>query len=102
MARWIYFYNLTNLFFSILPNEYEARLDREIWGCVKYIGIPYETVMRMPIYKRKNFIRMHNEEQEGIKQKEEAANNKNKVNGELINNFAKMEQANQINREKNR
>ena len=81
-----------------MPNEYEAKLDKEVWGCVKYIGIPYETVMKMPVYKRKNFIRMHNEEQAGIDHKRNLEENRNKVSGELINDYAKLEQANKINK----
>ena len=52
---------LTNMFFSILPNEYERQLKEEIWGCFKYIGIPMETIMSMPIQDRKFYIIKHNE-----------------------------------------
>lgn len=82
-----------------MPNEYEARLEREVWGCVKYIGIPYETVMKMPIYKRKDYIRLHNEEQEGITKQREKDNSKNTVSGMMINDYAKLEQANNDNRQ---
>lgn len=54
------FYRLTNLFFSILPDEYEKNFKEEIWGCFKYIGIPMETLMNMPISDRKFYIMMHN------------------------------------------
>jgi hypothetical protein len=48
------------MFFSILPNEYERQLKEEIWGCFKYIGIPMETLMNMPISDRKYYIMLHN------------------------------------------
>lgn len=81
-----------------MPNEYETRLEREIWGCVKYIGIPYETVMKMPIYKRKDYIRLHNEEQEGIARQHNKDSSKSTVSGMMINDYAKLEQANKDNR----
>ena len=54
------FYNLTNSYFSILPNEFEKNLKDEIWGCFKYIGIPMDTIMNMPIQDRKYYIMKHN------------------------------------------
>jgi hypothetical protein len=32
----------------------------EIWGCFKYIGIPMDTLMNMPISDRKFYIMLHN------------------------------------------
>ena len=54
------FYHLTNLFFSTLPDEYERSFKEELWGCFKYIGIPMETLMNMPISDRKFYIMLHN------------------------------------------
>lgn len=51
---------MTNLFFSTLPNEYERIFKEELWGCFKYIGIPMETLMNMPIADRKYYIMLHN------------------------------------------
>ena len=51
---------MTNLFFSTLPNNFERNLKEEIWGCFKYVGIPLDTIMNMPIADRKFFITMHN------------------------------------------
>jgi hypothetical protein len=48
----------------MLPSEYERSLRDEIWGCFKYIGIPMETVMRLPIQERKYYIHKHNKEVE--------------------------------------
>ena len=60
MAHKKCFYRLTNLFFSTLPNEYERIFKEEIWGCFKYIGIPMDTLMNMPIADRKFYIMLHN------------------------------------------
>lgn len=90
------FYNLTNLFFSTLPNDYEETLNNEIWGCVKFVGIPYDTVMSMPVYKRKDIIRRHNEYVEEENRKYGGGDNHE--NGEAINIYARMEQANKANR----
>jgi hypothetical protein len=56
---------LTTLFFSTLPNEYEKSFKEEIWGCFKYIGIPMETLMNMPIADRKYYIMLHNKTEKG-------------------------------------
>lgn len=83
---------MTNLFFSILPNEYELAFKEEIWGCCKYIGLPYDTVMSMPIQDRKFYIMKHNEEQEKHNQTHNANNNTSTFTGDTINRFAELEQ----------
>lgn len=50
------------MFFSISPNEYTDALLDEIYGCFKYIGIPIQTVMNMPVQERKYFISRHNKD----------------------------------------
>lgn len=54
------FLNSTILFSSISPN-YEIYLKEELWGCFKYIGIPFETLEKMPIRDRKYYIARHNQ-----------------------------------------
>jgi hypothetical protein len=54
------------MFFSISPNDYADALLDEIYGCFKYIGIPYDTVMNMPIQNRKYFIARHNHDTEEL------------------------------------
>ena len=73
-----------------MPTEYERRLRDEIWGCFKYIGIPMETIMKLPIQERKYYIYKHNQEQENNKE----YNDKNisKYTGKDLNNFARNEQ----------
>jgi len=91
------FYNLTNSFFSILPNDYERKLKDEIYGCFKHIGIPIETIYNMPIQDRRYFIMKHNAEQEQLNKEAEAARTAStggyRNNGNL-NSFAKLEQMN--------
>ena len=92
VALWMCFYNLTSLFFSIWPSDFEKTLTDEIWGCVKYVGIPYDTVMKMPIHVRKYFIKKHNEEQES---RNGGYNSSTRhISGEALNEYASMEQSN--------
>ena len=60
MAHKKCFYHWTSLFFSTWPSEYERSFKEELWGCFKYIGIPFETLMNMPVADRKYYIMMHN------------------------------------------
>ena len=50
-------------------------LKEELWGCFKYIGIPFETLEKMPIRDRKYYILRHNSEQ--LDKKKDDINNKN-------------------------
>ena len=98
MAQCLCFCNLTNTFFSTLPDDYEKRLKDEIYGCFKYIGIPIETVYHMPVQDRRYFIMRHNAEQEHLMQEQDAALNKlcpnqTRSTGNL-NTYAKLEQQN--------
>lgn len=75
----------------------DVKLWEEIWGCVNYLNIPYDTVMEMPVYVRKYWIQRHNaacaEEQEQYNQ----AKNGNKgstIGGVSINSYAAIEQQN--------
>ena len=43
-----------------MPSDYERGLKEEIWGVFKYMKIPMETIMRMPIQDRKFYIMRHN------------------------------------------
>ena len=69
MAHKKCFYHLTSLFFSTLPSNYEKNFKEEIWGCFKYIGIPIETVMNMPVQNRKYFISRHNHDTDELNKK---------------------------------
>ena len=72
------------LFSSISPN-YERNLKDELFGCFKYIGIPFDILDRMPTRDRKFYIAKHN----GI-MVDETKKDTSKVNGEMINKFTDM------------
>jgi hypothetical protein len=77
------------MFFSISPNDYGQALLDEIYGCFKYIGIPIDTVMNMPVQNRKYFITKHNYECEEMNKKygnEKSVN----VSGESTMSYTQM------------
>ena len=90
---WKPFCNLINLFSSIEydPNQ-EISFWGEIYGCVSYLKIPYDTVMNLPVYIRKFWIQKHNMD---LREGEERAtgNGDKTIGGVAINAYAKMEQA---------
>ena len=63
------------LFSSISP-DYEENLKDELFGCFKYVGIPFEMLDKMPVRDRRYYIYKHNKYVE--KEQEEY----NKANGE--------------------
>lgn len=83
MALFQPFLNSTILFSSISP-EYKSIFLDETTSCEIYIGIPHETLWKMPTYMRKYYINKHND---SVKiQKETQRNimknvNNNKKNG---------------------
>lgn len=48
------------MFSGISPN-FAQTLREELFGCFKYIHIPYSELMVMPTKDRKYYIRRHNE-----------------------------------------
>lgn len=48
------------MFSGISPN-FAQTLREELFGCFKYIHIPYSELMTMPTKDRKYYIRRHNE-----------------------------------------
>jgi hypothetical protein len=83
------------MFFSILPNEYERKLKEEIWGCFKYIGLPMDLIMSMPIQDRKFYIIKHNEamqlEERQMKATERGSSRDSTISGEALNAYAYRE-----------
>lgn len=75
-----------------MPDDYEKTFWEEIWGCVNYIKLPYETVMSMPVQHRKIWIQRHNHEAEITKNMMENPNNGHSIDGESINAYAELEQ----------
>lgn len=47
--------------FSGISPDFARTLREELFGCFKYIHIPYSELMRMPTRDRKFYIRKHNE-----------------------------------------
>lgn len=88
------FSHLTNIFFSISSNDYEQTFWDEIWGCVKYIEIPFDVIWNMPVYMRKIMINKHN-----LEQSREERSNDNAITfeGSAINTYAAIEQQKQKN-----
>ena len=74
----------TILFSSISPN-YERNLKEELFGCFKYIGIPFDILDKMPTRDRKFYIAKHN----GVNE-EENRRDTSKVDCEMINKFTDM------------
>lgn len=68
-------------------------LLNEIWGCVKYIKLPYDTVMNMPVYSRKQWIQKYNAEMEEIEQmrNNQPKNGHSVVSGSMLNSYAKQD-----------
>ena len=47
--------------FSGISPDFSQMLREELFGCFKYIHIPYSELMTMPTKDRKYYIRRHNE-----------------------------------------
>jgi hypothetical protein len=47
--------------FSGISPEFAQTLREELFGCFKFIHIPYSELMTMPTKDRKYYIRRHNE-----------------------------------------
>ena len=93
MATWKPFCNLISLFSSIeYDAEYEYSFWNEIYGCVNYLNLPYDTVMNLPIYIRKFWIKRHNRQVEEEERGSEAENDAKRVGGEQLNGYAFLEQ----------
>ena len=89
MAQCLSFYRWTNIFFSISPNEYADALLDEIYGCFKYIGIPIDTIMNMPVQNRKYFISRHNHDTDELNRKY-SNNNSINITGEGTSQYTQM------------
>ena len=83
-----------------MPHEFETQLKEELWGCFKHIGIPFETLNKMPIQDRKFYIKKHNMEQAEYVdiQERNKRGSGSSVMGDSINTFAGLEQSNLKNR----
>ena len=64
--------------FSGISPDYAKSLKEELFGCFKYIHIPYSELMKMPTRERKYYIRKHNE----VTEKENQEGNGNSLSME--------------------
>lgn len=76
------------LLFNFDIELYEKQYWDEIWGCVEYIKIPYDTVMNMPLQDRRIWIQKHNA---SVSQKESDKDNRGNISGAQLNSYAKLE-----------
>ena len=84
------------MLYTVDVTAFELSFWDEIYGCVKYIGIPYDTVMSMPVQDRKVWIQKHNiEAKKTSGPPENARMGEGSISGEMINGFAKNEQMNE-------
>ena len=77
--------------------------QEELWGCFRHIGLPYDTLLKMPIQQRKFIIMKHNMEQENIRQeyeRQKVGANGQTMTGIGLNEYARMEQSNMENMNK--
>ena len=92
------FCNLISLFSSIeYGPEYEYSFWNEIYGCVNYLNLPYDTVMNLPVYIRKFWIQRHNRQVEEEERGMDNMNEKDKVGGVQLNAYARIEQGSKQN-----
>ena len=94
------FCNLISLFLSIKRDQDSVmNFWDEIYGCVNYLHLPYDTVMNLPVYVRKFWIKKHNrqveEEQAEMERAKAGQSAGDFISGEGGNAFAEMEQRKQ-------
>ena len=67
-------------------------LWNEIFGCVNYLKLKYDTVLSMPVHIRKYWINRNNADAEQYELNSNKSKNESMVNGDGINSYAKLEQ----------
>ena len=82
------------IMFSSISHDYERNLKDELYGCFKYIGIPFDILNKMPIRDRKFYIAKHNGIVEDEIRKERGDS---RIDGEMINKFTDYSQLSDIN-----
>jgi hypothetical protein len=90
---------MTLLFSSISP-DYERLLKEELFGCFKYIKIPFDELLKMPVRDRKFYILKHNEAVDAEKEEYENRQKGGVAKTEAIDAFTDVDQSNLKNREK--
>lgn len=70
----------------------------ELWGCVHYLKIPYDTLIKLPVRIRKYWIMRNNQEAEREKAElENSSTSTEKISGVALNSYAKVEMDNMKN-----
>lgn len=64
-----------------------------MYGCFKYIGIPFDILDKMPTRDRKFYIAKHN----GLVEEENAREKGNSINGEALDGYTDLYQSNETN-----
>ena len=73
--------------FSGLSANLSFHLKEELFGCMKYMKMQYDQLLKMPTRDRKYFIKKHNE----VTQEENSRYSKSEsLGGMAINNVADM------------
>ena len=93
MAHLRPFLNGTILFSSISP-EYERLLKEELFGCFKYIKIPFDELLKMPIRDRKFYILKHNESADAERREYEDMQKGSSTKTEAIDAYTDIDQQN--------
>lgn len=70
----------------MLSDEEETAFLKEIIDCVTYIKIPYDTLMNIPVFRRKQIILIHNENVNKENKNVETTT----TTDMMVNSFAKM------------
>lgn len=88
------FLNGTIMFSSISP-DFEKNLKEELFGCFKYIKIPFRELEHMPTRDRKAYIHMHNKAVNKEKEEYERMSNGGSTStssDDMLNMFTDMSQ----------
>lgn len=52
------------ILFSVMSDDYERGLKKELWLCHKNMGLSMDEIYNMPVRDRKYYIYVHNKEVE--------------------------------------
>lgn len=67
---------------------------------MKHVGIPLSILEKMPVRDRRAYIAIHNKKIDEENNKDVSNNNKNTIDGEMINKYTDIAQQNIMNMKK--
>lgn len=78
-----------------MSSNAEIYLKEELWGCFKYIKIPFDILYKMPTRERKFYIKRHNDtiKEENEQYENAQGNNSSTTHTTDVNKFAAMSQS---------